>query len=262
MELKTVGAVLAAAAGTVLAAMYASAKVAILREHDAVIHTEQDGEGPKILFISDIHRRRVSRKLIRKAGGPFDAVVIGGDLAEGGVPESRIRLNIRRLSALGPLFYVWGNNDREVGEALIRSVISDEGGTVLDNESAELMAGPIRWMLVGTDDETSSNVDVDQAFRNVRRGDAVIFVSHSPSVFRMLGSRDPEVRMAGHTHGGQIRLGRFGMLEKGFFRSDNGKVELVSNGYGTSLVPLRLGAPAECHVIRLRAKKKHSNGEL
>ena len=256
MELKSAAAVLAAAAGTALAAMYASAKLAMLRKHEAVIHTDQDAEGPDIFFISDIHRRRISKKLIAKAGGPFDAVIIGGDLAEGGVPESRIRRNISRLSALGPIYYVWGNNDREVGEALIRSAISDAGGTVLDNESDELMSGPVRWMLVGTDDTSSFNVNVNQAFRNVREGDAVIFVSHSPRVFDMLGSRDPEVRIAGHTHGGQIRLGRFGMLEKGSFRSDNGKVELVSNGYGTSLVPLRLGAPAECHVIRLRAKKE------
>ncbi|MCW1928211.1 metallophosphoesterase [Bhargavaea beijingensis] len=255
MELRTVAAVLAAA-GAGLAMMYANAKLAMLREHEAAICAEQDGSGPDIFFISDIHRRRVSRELIRKAGGPFDAVIIGGDLAERGVPESRIRRNIMRLAALGPLYYVWGNNDREVGEALIRSAISDAGGTVLDNESAVLMAGPVRWVLVGTDDTSSFNVDVDQAFRNVRRGDAVIFISHSPSVFEMLGQKDPEVRMAGHTHGGQIRLGRFGMLEKGRFRSDNGKVELVSNGYGTSLVPLRLGAPAESHIIRLRAKKK------
>ncbi|WP_213423194.1 metallophosphoesterase [Bhargavaea massiliensis] len=262
MESKTIAAVLTAAAGSVLVAMYANAKLAVRREHKAVIRAERDGNGPDIFFISDIHRRRVSRKLIQEAGGPFDAVVIGGDLAEGGVPESRIRRNIRRLSALGPLYYVWGNNDREVGEGLIRSAIADSGGTVLDNESAELMAGPVRWMLVGTDDTTSFNVDVDRAFRNVRQGDVVIFVSHSPTVFDMLGHRDPEVRMAGHTHGGQIRLGRFGMLEKGRFRSDNGKVVLVSNGYGTSLVPLRLGAPAEYHVIRLRAQKKQSNGEL
>lgn len=262
MGLKTAATVLAATAGTVFAAMYASAKLALLRKHEAVIYTEHDGEGPDIFFISDIHRRRISRGLIRKAGGPFDAVIIGGDLAEGGVPEARIRRNIRRLSGLGPLYYVWGNNDREVGEGLIRSAIADVGGCVLDNESAELLSGPVRWMLVGTDDLSSFNVDVGKAFRNVRRGDAVIFVSHSPNVFDMLGSRDPELRMAGHTHGGQIRLGRFGMLEKGRFRSDNGKVELVSNGYGTSLVPLRLGAPAECHIIRLRAIKKHSNGEL
>lgn len=262
MELKTAAALLAAMAGAVLAPMYASAKWAALRKHEAIIHADKEGAGPTLFFISDIHRRRVSRKLVRHAGGPFDAVIIGGDLAEGGVPESRIRNNIRRLSALGPIYYVWGNNDREVGEALIRSAVSEAGGVVLDNESAELIAGSVRWMIVGTDDTSSYNVDVEKAFRGVQQGDAVVFISHSPKVFEMLGSRNPEVRMAGHTHGGQIRLGRFGMLEKGRFRSDNGQVELVSNGYGTSLVPLRLGAPAECHIIRLRAEKKESTGEL
>lgn len=262
MELKTAAALLATAAGTAIATMYASAKFAMLRKHEAVVLAEENAKGPDIFFISDIHRRRVSRELIKKADGPFDAVIIGGDLAEGGVPEARIRKNIHRLAELGPIYYVWGNNDREAGESLIRSAISEVGGTVLDNESAELMNGTVRWMLVGTDDTSSFNVNIETAFKDVNDGDAVIFVSHSPEVFRMLDGRKPEVRMAGHTHGGQIRLGRFGMLEKGRFRSDNGRVELVSNGYGTTLVPLRLGAPAECHTIRLRAEKIQSTGEL
>ncbi|WP_159438406.1 metallophosphoesterase [Edaphobacillus lindanitolerans] len=247
----------AATLAALLGYMAFSAKHATIRRHEAVIGGSREGGGPTLFFISDIHRRRVSEALIREAGGPFDAVIIGGDLAEGGVPSRRIRHNVKKLARLGPVFYIWGNNDREAGEQVIRDSIRAAGGKVLDNESVRLPGWGPRWMLVGTDDTTSMNVDVQKAYRGITDEDAVIFVSHSPTVFRMLGEeRVPAVRIAGHTHGGQIRLGRFGMLEKGAFRSDNGKVELISNGYGTTLVPLRLGAPAECHIIRLRAEKE------
>ncbi|MET3575117.1 metallophosphoesterase [Bhargavaea ullalensis] len=249
----------AAASAALLGYMAASAKHATIRRHDAVVSGSGDGEGPALFFISDIHRRRVTDSLIRGAGGPFDAVIIGGDLAEGGVPAGRIRDNVKKLAGLGPVYYVWGNNDREAGEEVIRDSILAAGGKILDNESVRLAGKGQRWMLVGTDDTSSYNVDIAKAFDGIRADDAVIFVSHSPTVFDMLGDGyDPAVRIAGHTHGGQIRLGRFGMLEKGSFQSDNGKVKLVSNGYGTSLLPLRLGAPAEVHVIRLRAEKERN----
>ena len=57
--------------------------------------------------------------------------------------------------------------------------------------------------------------------------------------------------LAGHTHGGQIRIGKLGLLEKGSFHTNSNQAKLISNGYGTSTVPLRLGAPAECHVITI-----------
>ncbi len=247
----------AAATAVLLGYMAANAKHATIRRHDAVVSACREGSGPTLFFISDIHRRRVTKTLIREAGGPFDAVIIGGDLAEGGVPAERIRENVRRLSGLGPVYYVWGNNDREAGEELIRDSIASVGGSVLDNSSARLPGTGPRWMLVGTDDTSSYNVDIAKAFDGISGEDAVVFVSHSPTVFRMLGvDREPAVRIAGHTHGGQIRLGKFGMLEKGAYEADNGKVKLISNGYGTTLLPLRLGAPAECHIIRLRAEKE------
>ena len=61
--------------------------------------------------------------------------------------------------------------------------------------------------------------------------------------------------LAGHTHGGQIRIGKYGLQEKGSFRMKQGRAKLISNGYGTSTLPLRLGAAPECHVIEINYGK-------
>lgn len=204
-----------------------------------------------IFFISDIHRRKIDEKLLAKirVNHKIDIVIIGGDLAERGVPLARIAKNVSHLACLGPLFYVWGNNDREVGEQEIRDILARYGGKILDNESA-VVPGHSDWGICGTDDPSSRNVDIDSTLRTIQQFKEVIMVTHTPSLFRKVEQvYHPRLMLAGHTHGGQIRFGKWGLQEKGMFRLEGGRAKLVSNGYGTSTLPLRLGAMPECHVI-------------
>ena len=57
--------------------------------------------------------------------------------------------------------------------------------------------------------------------------------------------------LSGHTHGGQIHLFGFSPYEKGRLKKENDLTVLISNGYGTTGVPLRLGAKAETHLISI-----------
>lgn len=204
-----------------------------------------------VFFISDIHRRKIDDKLLDKiqSGNTIDIVIIGGDLAEKGVPLARIEKNIHQLACLGPLFFIWGNNDREAGENEIREIINRYGGKILDNENVAI-PGHSRWGIGGTDDPSSGNVDIDSSLQSIGQYENVIFVTHTPSLFRKVEQLyQPRILLAGHTHGGQIRLGKYGLEDKGSFRIKNGRAKLISNGYGTSTIPLRLGAEPECHII-------------
>ncbi len=237
-----------------LAYMFMSA-----RERNVIYHNMNVAAGSQadkrlsVFFISDIHRRKIDDKLLAKIkpAHEIDIVIIGGDLAEKGVPLARITENIRKLAKLGPLFFVWGNNDREVGEQEIRAIITRYGGKVLDNESVVIPGHPC-WGIGGTDDPSSRNVDIDSTLRFVNQYENVILVTHTPSVFRKVEQLyKPRLMLAGHTHGGQIRFGKYGLQEKGTFRLEKGRAKLISNGYGTSTLPLRLGAAPECHVIEI-----------
>ncbi|MBB4823791.1 putative MPP superfamily phosphohydrolase [Sporosarcina luteola] len=207
-----------------------------------------------VFFISDIHRRVIDKRLMQKIKkqGDIDAVIIGGDLAEQGVPIQRVEQNVRELASLGSaIYYIWGNNDREVGEAAIRTLIAKHQGIILDNENATIPGHP-SWCIAGTDDPSSNNVDVCSALKGTDQFEHLLLATHTPSLFRkVLEYKSPTVMLAGHTHGGQIRFGPYGMHEKGSFTIKNGTAQLISNGYGTSLLPLRLGAPPECHILHI-----------
>ena len=61
-----------------------------------------------IFFISDIHRRKISDKIIDPLQGKVDLVIIGGDLTERGVPFQRIKENILAIKKAGSCIFCLG----------------------------------------------------------------------------------------------------------------------------------------------------------
>ena len=223
--------------------------------HEVTLHTRNTKKNKlKLFFISDIHRRKIDRTLINKIDKDIDFIVIGGDLAEKGVSLSRIASNIRILSKLGQIYYVWGNNDREAGEREIRNIMRRNRVIMLENENFAI-PGHNSWGICGTDDPTSEKVDIEKTLSGIDDYKHILVICHQPKVLKDIENRlNPTVRtvmLSGHTHGGQIRIGKLGLLEKGSFHANSHQAKLISNGYGTTKVPLRLGAPAECHVITI-----------
>lgn len=202
-----------------------------------------------LFFISDIHRRTIHDSVINEVKGKADAVIIGGDLTEKGVPFSRVRDNLKKLSKIAPAYFIWGNNDYEVDLKQLEKIFQEFDVTVLKNEAAFLPGSNKKVVLVGTD-----FTDTSETMR-------IVLYSISHSAFRIVLSHNPELAkevseadnvpliLSGHTHGGQIRLFGFGPYEKGGIKKSPATTLFVSNGYGTSLLPLRLGAPAETHLI-------------
>ncbi|WP_245629844.1 metallophosphoesterase [Domibacillus robiginosus] len=202
-----------------------------------------------LFFISDIHRRLVHQSVIAEVSGRADAVIIGGDLCEGGVNRKRIRENVKRLSSIAPVYFVPGNNDYEVSLEQLALIFEEWQVTVLKNGSVPLSDDVY---LLGTDDLSKGKSDKAALFHNVPPDAFKIIASHNPAFIRTIGPRDRvAVVLSGHTHGGQIRLGRWGMYEKGRWKKVGNTHVLVSNGYGTTGVPLRLGARAETHFITI-----------
>ena len=93
-----------------------------------------------LFFISDIHRRIVSDSLIEEVMGKVDVVIIGGDLLEKGVPMERVKENIKKLKTLGPILFVWGNNDYEVDVPILDGMLLHLGVTSLVNSSIQFQS--------------------------------------------------------------------------------------------------------------------------
>jgi uncharacterized protein len=211
-----------------------------------------------IFFISDIHRRNVSETIIRevKAMGKVDLVIIGGDLTEKGVPFDRVRKNLELLKELGPVFFVWGNNDYEVDIHYLDALLLDQGITVLANSSVtfESTEGDLIY-LIGIDDVGKERHNLNQALHELNPGGFRILVSHNPYIKgKVKDEYGISLLLSGHTHGGQIHILGYSPYKKGSLTREGNLTTLISNGYGTTGVPLRLGAKAETHFLTLKHK--------
>ncbi|WP_404403560.1 metallophosphoesterase [Jeotgalibacillus malaysiensis] len=204
----------------------------------------------KVLFISDIHRRKIPEKWFRSLPGA-DLILIGGDMTEKGVPYERVQYNASLIAKAGKAYFVFGNNDEEVNKRKLTEIIEAEGITVLENES-DIINDQIA--IAGIGDINYQKDDLLKALSNVGEKD-VILLSHDPRVTRKLSdvkhANQVRVILCGHTHGGQIRVMGFGPYQKGRLIKHQQYTQLISNGYGTTLIPMRLGAKSEVHLLTI-----------
>jgi predicted MPP superfamily phosphohydrolase len=94
----------------------------------------------------------------------------------------------------------------------------------------------------------------------VAPGEFNLLLSHNPDVFPVAARQGYAVTIAGHTHGGQMRVeildadlnpGRFYTpYVDGVYRKGPAAI-FVSRGIGTIAVPARIGAPPEVALVRL-----------
>ena len=115
--------------------------------------------------------------------------------------------------------------------------------------------------LVGVDFFANNRCqDVRSIAGCVRPRDYNVLLSHNPNVFSHLGAMPIELTLAGHTHGGQIRLHE-GPLDitpvqlvtpyiAGLYRNQ-GRYLYVNRGLGTVMVPIRFGARPEITHLQL-----------
>lgn len=218
------------------------------------IHLYGENELVSLFFISDIHNRKINDRMVHNIDKPINAVIIGGDLADKRTSKHLILHNIYLLQSLAPVYFVWGNNDREVGEEFLRSIFEETGVTIIENDAILLKNSNNPCWFSAVDDQSK---EVQKALKKCRDKDVIVFIAHNPEVFPSLKNVPVQVdlMLAGHYHGGQIRFGKFGIYPLGSFSTVDGVPTLISNGYGTTLVPFRFGAKPECHIIDLHFQK-------
>lgn len=214
------------------------------------VHTTGKDETFRLFFISDTHTRKINEQMIASITGPVDCVVIGGDFVDKRTSKHIMQENIQLLKTLGPVYFIWGNNDREQGEDALRQLFEKYGITIIENESIAIHSK--NNVKLSAIDYRFTSKGVEKVFENCDQN-STIFIAHNPQVFSKIYSTfKPLLSIGAHLHGGQIRLGKYGLQPHGYFAKKDGRYELVSNGYGTTLVPFRFGAKPECHLIEIQ----------
>jgi uncharacterized protein len=233
----------------------------------------------KVVFISDIHQnawdsQARTDKVIKTVNGLSpDLVLLGGDYAMD--PESAIDFfeTLPLIQARLGVFGVVGEYDRNDSTTDLRSLreaMLAAGVTPLVNEVTSLKVGQTNLYIAGLDDSDAGDPDVDGVAAKLNADDFVILLGHNPDLLTdAVEAVDKngkthwfDLALFGHTHGGQIALFGKPLLSvfrptvsnrylSGFFAENRADI-LISNGIGTTVVPMRLFAPAQIYLVRLR----------
>ena len=235
-----------------------------------VSHASPLLKGLRIAVISDLHAgapyidtAKIDRVVAMTNAAKPDLILLTGDFVITGVFGGRhipIETIVGHLSPLrAPLgvYAVLGNHDRWESPGHIGNVFWRAGIPDLENAFAILPAPREKIALVGIGDHSSGGARPKRALAQVN-GTALCF-THSPDIFPRLPPKCA-LTIAGHTHGGQVRLpllGRPAMFQAsrfgekyaaGIIRQD-GKTLFVSSGIGTSWLPLRFRVPPEISLL-------------
>jgi uncharacterized protein len=151
-----------------------------------------------------------------------------------------------------------GGIDRPTAERFYGQV----GVELLYNSSGRVRVGAAQLAVVGIDDAVAGEPDVAAAVQGVGAADPAIWVLHAPGfVDGVPRGRFPQPAaiLAGHTHGGQIRLPFYtpytpsgsGRFIAGWYRDTLAPL-YVSRGIGTVALPARFCCPPELPIFTLR----------
>jgi predicted MPP superfamily phosphohydrolase len=226
-------------------------------------------DGLRIVHLSDFHMSgRIAKPyfeaVVDEVNGTHpDIVAITGDLVERNHCIDWIPDTLGRLRAPGGVYYVLGNHDRRVDVGRLKQVLADAGlvnvgGTchqIAVRDTPLILAGnELPWF--GPAADLTTCPPHDAAGLPLR-----IVLAHSPDRFRWAQANDVDLMLAGHNHGGQVRLPFFGPIlapslhgvryAAGAFRNGN-TILHVSRGTA-SLTPLRWNCPPEIAVLVLRS---------
>ncbi|TMU86729.1 metallophosphoesterase [Bacillus sp. BHET2] len=232
--------------------LYEASRNAVKKEEVKLLGFPDHMAPISLFFISDIHKREISDDIIEEVEGKVDIVIIGGDLLERGVPFSKVEKNLDKLMSIGPVYFVWGNNDYEVDTSRLKQIFKNKGIKEIVNSSMKVPIHNGEINLIGVDDASTQRADYQAAIKQTDSVEFNLLISHDPRLVKHIRMEDGiDLMISGHTHGGQIRLLGWGMYKKGRLEKLSQTTLLVSNGYGTTAVPLRLGAPAETHLLTI-----------
>lgn len=221
----------------------------------------------RIALLSDLHvagpdmpPRRLAAIVAQVNAAQPDLVLLAGDfVSDKRVATRRYSVDeavapLGELSARLGVTAVLGNHDHWRDAEAFRRALPAVGVRVLDNEAVQ--RGPL--LVAGSDDDFTGHSDMPRLTAAVSsaRG-PVIALSHSPDIAPALPD-SIQLLFAGHTHCGQIRLpgigavstmSRYGERYACGVVLDGKRTVIVSAGLGTSLLPLRFGAPPDFWIV-------------
>ncbi|MBR6569617.1 MAG: metallophosphoesterase [Clostridia bacterium] len=258
------------------------ARMLTIQEHTLYVsNLPSNLKSIRIAYASDIHQtwwngeKRIAKVYQTLNNLSADIIILGGDYAVDQTTAIIFFENAPRLHARLGVFGVLGNHeymDTEGGMQPLLDVMKDAGVNPLVNAVARVKVGQSYIYIAGADEFSGARADVNGLARQVHTEDFVIFAGHDPSLLLEAqkatdangNSHWFDLAVFGHTHGGQINLFGYTPFKNtskdlslryltGWLEENRAGI-LISNGVGTSNLPIRLFAQPQVHLITLKAR--------
>jgi predicted MPP superfamily phosphohydrolase len=248
---------------------YEALRVLVSRHEIRIPELPSGLDGIRVAQVSDVHfpgnqiAARAALEHLRRERP--DIVVLTGDMTESALALDDVRTFAAEARGSLDTVALLGNWEHRAGvdTGMALDTYRSAGVQLLVNQSKTVDVGGVPLTLVGLNDGVVGQIDLPAARRGVVPGSTEIWLVHSPGFAEQppVGvSARPAILIAGHTHGGQIRIpflppvkptgaGRF--LE-GWYH-DTFAPLYVSWGVGTTGIPARFRCPAELPIFTLRA---------
>lgn len=245
--------------------VYMEVRLPVLVSAELAVRDMPAGAPLRILHLSDVH------DLPPPGPGSFrdallavkvDAAVITGDLLDRAAADLPGSLGWAVLlkQVAGTVYFTPGNHEHWTGRLPeLEAGLRARGVVVLRNASQPLPGHPGVTM-VGVDDAYTGRDDVKRATQGLDPAGLAICFTHAPELVDRMGDAPLDLVLAGHTHGGQVRVPGIGSLwapgqgllphwDKGAYALSAGRTLYIDSGYGTSIAPLRLFDRAQASLL-------------
>lgn len=228
----------------------------------------KDLDGLRLVQLTDIHlspflsERELARAVDMANETRAHIALVTGDLITyANDPLDTCMGQLARLKADAGIFGCMGNHEQY---AHVQEYVEREGARLgmqfLRDRAVRLPFGGTDLNLAGVDYQPKSLPYLAGSERLVKPGAFNVLLSHNPDVFPVAAKQGYQMTLAGHTHGGQVRveilredlnIARFFTpYVDGLYRQENSAI-FVSRGIGTIGLPARLGAPPEVALLQL-----------
>lgn len=205
-----------------------------------------------------------------------DLIALTGDFVSTRVEEASPCVStLAGLKARYGIFACLGNHDVWSGaEDELTRLFEANGVRVLRNDAVSLRIGNTVLSILGIDDLGIGGADLSRALDLARRepGEVKLLLSHRPEIFPAASRRGVEVVLAGHYHGGQVKLGNgpeslsvarlLTPYAEGLFRLSRRSVPtapdrkdsvlFVGRGVGITGLPIRINCPPQIAHLTLK----------
>lgn len=223
-------------------------------------------EGFRIAFISDLHYKSLLQaegleQLVSLLNEQRpDVLLMGGDYQEGCEYVAPLFEALARVKTPMGTYGVMGNNDYERCYEDILRAMRRHGIRVLEHEVATLLRGNDKILVAGVRNPFDLRHNRVSPTLALSPEEFVILLVHTPDYVEQVSVANTDLALAGHTHGGQVRLFGIAPVQNSQYGNrfltglvyNTARVPMiVTNGIGTSQLPIRMGAPAEIVMITL-----------